>query len=41
MAEVKDRIDTRTKQLEAAAQQEFQLPMLTSDDIEAKQGNTP
>lgn len=35
MKEIKTRIDTRTKELETQAQTEFNLPMLTSDDIEA------
>jgi len=37
MKEIKHHIDTRTRELEAEAQTEFNLPMLTSDDIDAKQ----
>ena len=37
MKEIKTRIDTRTRELENEAQQEFNLPMLTSDDIDAEE----
>ncbi|MCC9620782.1 1-acyl-sn-glycerol-3-phosphate acyltransferase [Thalassospira sp. MA62] len=37
MKEIKNRIDTRTRELEAEAQSEFDLPMLTTDDIKAKE----
>lgn len=37
MKEIKHRIDTRTRALEAEAQTEFHLPTLTTDDIDAKQ----
>ncbi|MBO6804808.1 MAG: 1-acyl-sn-glycerol-3-phosphate acyltransferase, partial [Thalassospira sp.] len=40
MKEIKHRIDTRTRELEAEAQAEFQLPTLTTDDIEAKVDDT-
>eukprot|EP01093_Parvamoeba_rugata_P008773 TRINITY_DN2487_c0_g3_i1.p1 TRINITY_DN2487_c0_g3~~TRINITY_DN2487_c0_g3_i1.p1 ORF type:complete len:273 (-),score=46.53 TRINITY_DN2487_c0_g3_i1:529-1347(-) len=39
MKEIKNRIDTRTRELEAEAQQEFNLPMLTSDDIAAEKAD--
>jgi len=37
MKEIKDRIDTRTRELETEAQREFALPMPTSDDIAAQE----
>ena len=37
MSEIKTRIDTRTRELETEAQQEFSLPMLTSADIAAQE----
>lgn len=40
MREMKTRIDTRTRELETEAQAEFQLPTLTTDDIEAKVDDT-